>query len=118
MELTYLELPLQTASLITSVISLTNALTSPIAGTLVGFVGRRTYIAIVSTVLLTVVYLCIMMEWIPPLSIFILVGLCQSLFDSFLFPSVAILVDTHVTGMATGLMMWAYDVLLTVSLNW
>jgi len=105
---------LQQAAFTTSLISLTNALTSPFVGTIVGYVGRRTYFAILGTALLTAFYTLFMSSVTLPIVIFLGVGISQSILDSVLFPSLSIIVPDNIAGIATGFMMFWYDTFLTV----
>jgi hypothetical protein len=106
---------LEDAAFTTSLISLTNALTSPFVGTAVGYLGKRTYVALGGTALLTFLYLSFLNNWMQPLAIFILVGFVQSISDTLVFPSISIVVKPHIAGMATGFMMLWYDTFLALA---
>jgi len=106
---------MEDAAFTTSLISLTNALTSPFIGAVVGHMGKRTYVAIGGTALLTFLYLSFLNNWMQPLAIFILIGFVQSISDTLVFPSISIVVKPHVAGMATGFMMLWYDTFLALA---
>jgi len=106
---------LEDAAFTTSLISLTNALTSPVVGTLVGYLGKRTYVALSGTALLTFLYLSFLNNWMQPLAIFILIGFVQSISDTIVFPSISIVVKPHIAGMATGFIMLWYDLFLALA---
>lgn len=84
------EYDLEEAARINSLVSGVHAVTAPVLGIALGAIGKRGYFAIAGALLLALGFLLFTVTTITPYLLFACIGLAQSILDSVILPSVAI----------------------------
>ena len=119
---------IQRATFASSLTSITNAVSYPVIGPLVGVAGKRSWFLLLGTTIYTTMYFLFTFVLAPAEVIFAILGLGQSFVDIVLFPSIGVVGKTeerkrHVTemffhflpvsksvvGKANSLCIWGYN---------
>jgi len=100
------------ASFMVSMLPIANGLSTALVSTAIGFIGFRTYFAILAGSLTVAAYVIFWLTNFPPIAIYIGLGLVQSLMDAIIFPCIAIVVPKEVLSYSTSLTIFLYNVAL------
>jgi len=103
-----------TAGYYVSVIPATSLFLSPIFGIIVDKVGRKLFFILGGLAVMIPAFNLLMESWWPPLTSFILIGVCFSLVPAALWPCLPLLVAERQIGTAFGLMSSVMNAGLTL----
>ena len=103
------------AALFAGMVSLTNMVTSPIIGLLVGRYGHRVYLILLGSVIMLLTHVGFGFLHIHPAVFTSSLGLVQSIMDSCLLPSVSFVVPEHIYGRAYQLVVFTYNIGLFIA---
>lgn len=113
------------AGALPSLVILSTIVGTPVAGWFVDHHGRRITLMMVGSILLMTAHLLLGLTYFPPIVAMVSLGLAFSLVPAAMWPSIPLLVDTHLTGTAYGLMgmlqnlgLWGVPMLMGFITTW